>query len=53
MNIGEILNKITKAILNFDYKSLFTGSKIFVILFAAIAAAIILFGFIFSLIPQF
>lgn len=53
MNIPEILDAITKAIQNFQFGNLLKGSKLAVIIFAAIAMAIILFGFLFGLVPQF
>lgn len=53
MNIPEILDKITQAILNFKFENLLKDTKALALVFAAIALAIIFFGFLFSFIPQF
>ncbi len=53
MNIPEILDKITNAILNLKFENILKDTKVLAVIFAAIAMAIILFGVLFSLIPQF
>jgi hypothetical protein len=53
MNIQDIIQKVTDFILHFSPNNYKNPTKVVVIIFAAIAALIILFGAVFSLIPQF
>ncbi len=53
MNIPEIINKVTDFILHFSFTKIKDQTKVLVLIVAAIAMAIILFGALFSLIPQF
>ena len=53
MNIQDVLNKVTDFILSFSPSSYKNQTKVVVIIIAAVAAIIILFGAVFSLVPQF
>ena len=53
MNIGELLNKITDAILHLDFKKLLGGLKPIAVIIALISMVVIIIGAIFSLVPQF
>ena len=53
MNIGELLNKITDAILHLYFKKLLGGLKPIAVIIALISMVVIIIGAIFSLVPQF